>query len=75
MIGDEPRIGIAADRRNPPTDDPIDHFGRLGAKDGKVSQADDFFHASAVDLGQDRVKRDQVPMDIGDQSDAHCGRP
>ena len=71
--GDEPGVGVPAHRCNSPLSNSVNHLARLRAEHGEVAEADDLIDAGAIELGQYRVEREQIPVDVGYEPDAHCG--
>ena len=71
MVRDDPCVGISADRANAPLPDPINYLARLRSQNRQIAQAQDLVDTGAVKLGQNRIKSNQIAVNVGDQSDPH----
>ena len=67
-----PAVVIAADasvKRS--ADEPIHRLARPERPGGTVAEIDDQVRLALGDVGEDRLEREDVPMDIGDDGDPH----
>ena len=54
--------------------DPVDHLGRSGPHQRKVPPVNDAIDCLSADVSDDRLKRRQVAVDIGDDRQSHNPR-
>ncbi len=54
--------------------DEVDHLSGLAAADREITAVDDPRYPPALEVGDDRVKRGEVPVDVGDDREHAAAR-
>jgi len=70
QTSEQPVVGVSEDARALERGEALDDRPRLGPAGSDVSEADNAVGAAAVDVVEDGVERDRVPVDVGDDRDA-----
>ena len=70
-----PGVGVALHHGAAQGADALKHLARMRPQGDQIAQADEVVYVTAFDVGQHRVQRGQVAVDVREGRDAHGTSP